>query len=419
MNSFKAFLFVLVSLLLWSCGSSSKSYVNDYTYLYDEEARLIKPDFKVFHHSRDSSTLYFQIRSRDVLYGRFQSDSSTEARVLVRYFVRDFADLSVIVDSATIAMAHRGFNNQDDYLQGFIKVKAKPGIRYQMEVRLRDDNKDFNVVYLLQVDKRDNFNAQYFLARSGNQILCNELSQLNRKVQLELSPLIEDKSVLLETSNSNYDKAAPPFVTNNPENLSFEAGFADTLEFIDGKASLTLIDQVTRLSSLDTSKKFSYFLYYYYKGFPEITQFEHVLEPLRYISTTKEYNTLFEAADQRAAFEKFWLKLGRDQEAAKKMIAEYYKRVEIANENFTSFKPGWKTDRGIVYIVYGKPYEVRKSGNIEYWLYGEESNILSVKFQFQRINSPWSKNDYVMYRDENYKNNWYRAVDVWRQGRIY
>jgi hypothetical protein len=77
-----------------------------------------------------------------------------------------------------------------------------------------------------------------------------------------------------------------------------------------------------------------------------------------------------------------------------------------------------ETDRGIIYIVYGQPYQVIKTQNKEIWFYGEENNILSVKFEFNRVETDWSNNDFELNKDVNYKNNWYRAVDAWRQGRI-
>lgn len=38
------------------------------------------------------------------------------------------------------------------------------------------------------------------------------------------------------------------------------------------------------------------------------------------------------------------------------MMNEYYNRVKLSNKLFRAFKiPGWKTDRGMVYIMYGQP----------------------------------------------------------------
>src|SRR5690606_2739927 len=37
---------------------------------------------------------------------------------------------------------------------------------------------------------------------------------------------------------------------------------------------------------------------------------------------------------------------------------EYYERIAYANERFTSGIPGWRTDRGRIYIAWGKPDSV-------------------------------------------------------------
>src|SRR5208337_4557486 len=37
---------------------------------------------------------------------------------------------------------------------------------------------------------------------------------------------------------------------------------------------------------------------------------------------------------------------------------EHYRRIAYANEHFAAGKPGWKTDRGRIYIAWGKPDEI-------------------------------------------------------------
>jgi GWxTD domain-containing protein len=37
---------------------------------------------------------------------------------------------------------------------------------------------------------------------------------------------------------------------------------------------------------------------------------------------------------------------------------EHYRRIEYANDHYAAGVPGWKTDRGRIYIVYGPPDEV-------------------------------------------------------------
>ena len=61
--------------------------------------------------------------------------------------------------------------------------------------------------------------------------------------------------------------------------------------------------------------------------------------------------------DERDQFiEQFWQRRNPDPKSSYNAFKEeYYQRVSYANENFTSGIPGWKTDRGMVYIKFGKP----------------------------------------------------------------
>ena len=63
--------------------------------------------------------------------------------------------------------------------------------------------------------------------------------------------------------------------------------------------------------------------------------------------------------DEREAFiENFWLERDPTPDTEENEYREeYYRRVAYANETFASGIPGWKTDRGMIYIKYGAPDE--------------------------------------------------------------
>ena len=139
----------------------------------------------------------------------------------------------------------------------------------------------------------------------------------------------------------------------------------------------------------------------------------------RYIMAKKEFEFCLQASDKKLAIDDFWLDIGGSSERAKELIKKYYGRVMEANKLFTSFQEGWKTDRGMIYIVFGAPNKVTKRKDGEIWTYGEGTNSSSIVFSFIKIINPFSDNDYYLERNETYKDSWYQAVDMWRQGRIY
>jgi GWxTD domain-containing protein len=63
--------------------------------------------------------------------------------------------------------------------------------------------------------------------------------------------------------------------------------------------------------------------------------------------------------DERESFiEDFWRRRDPDPDTEENEYKEeYYERIAYANEHFASGIPGWKTDRGRIYIMYGPPNE--------------------------------------------------------------
>ncbi len=72
------------------------------------------------------------------------------------------------------------------------------------------------------------------------------------------------------------------------------------------------------------------------------------------------------ADEERDAFiEQFWVRRDTDQSTGiNEFREEHYRRIAYANERFTSGLKGWVTDRGRVYITFGKPdgMEAKPSG---------------------------------------------------------
>jgi GWxTD domain-containing protein len=111
-------------------------------------------------------------------------------------------------------------------------------------------------------------------------------------------------------------------------------------------------------------------------------------EEVPYIITDAERNTfnqLQSNSDREIFIEQFWARrnpaLGAVENAFR---AEHYRRIGYANEHFGSNAgtPGWKTDRGRIYITFGPPDEIDSYPNAsatklpyEDWHYRHLENI--------------------------------------------
>jgi len=80
-----------------------------------------------------------------------------------------------------------------------------------------------------------------------------------------------------------------------------------------------------------------------------------------YIITEEERKAFkkLQTDDEREKFiEEFWRRRDPDPDTDENEYKEeYYERIAYANEHFSSGVPGWKTDRGRIWIMYGKPDE--------------------------------------------------------------
>ncbi|MDZ7290970.1 MAG: GWxTD domain-containing protein [candidate division KSB1 bacterium] len=115
------------------------------------------------------------------------------------------------------------------------------------------------------------------------------------------------------------------------------------------------VDNITRVTPSEQ-------LVQYYRSLSE-KQLDKEFEATRYISTPEErkiYKSLkLEGKSEFLA--RFWEKRDDKPETPHNEYREnYLALVKYANDNFTAFREGWKTDMGRVLLVYGQPDEVER-----------------------------------------------------------
>jgi len=70
----------------------------------------------------------------------------------------------------------------------------------------------------------------------------------------------------------------------------------------------------------------------------------------------KAFLSLSNDEEREAFIENFWLRRNPDPDSPENAFRdEHYRRIQYANDHFAAGKPGWKTDRGRIYIMWGQP----------------------------------------------------------------
>jgi GWxTD domain-containing protein len=141
-----------------------------------------------------------------------------------------------------------------------------------------------------------------------------------------------------------------------------------------------------------------------------------------YIAYPKEYKKLMSHHNPdslKKSFDSFWGKLFSNKNLAKSVFDSYYSRVEKANMFFTSYKEGWKTDPGMIYILYGPPTYVERDVEGMIWYYSSHSDDLSGEFYFKKIYNSggyFPFTHYILVRNLYYERSFFSQVEDWRSG---
>ena len=164
--------------------------------------------------------------------------------------------------------------------------------------------------------------------------------------------------------------------------------------------------------------------------YPSMTTPEVMIEPLAYLASQDEVAALRSAVKPKVALDDFWIKCGGNVDKARELIRIYYTRVLYSNYYFTSYKEGWRSERGMIYIIYGPPDKVYKTSEGESWGYrkpviksswGGRYKVSDeyLFFNFKKRENIFSDNDYYLSRSETLVTYWDKAILSWRKGIVF
>lgn len=210
----------------------------------------------------------------------------------------------------------------------------------------------------------------------------------------------------------SFPPASPPFATaQSAVSPHLER---DMLFFIDPPVHFTPEKTGLYLLQADTSDAAGLALRAV-DDYPRYMFLENIISPLVYVTTRQEFQRLEQSYDDKRLFDRIILNITEDKERAHQFMRSYFRRVELANRYFTSYKEGWKSDRGMMFVVFGPPDEVYFSGDREIWKYTSLH-----QFQCSFVPSPtvFDTQNLVLVRDEDLQKEWFETIDLWRKARF-
>jgi GWxTD domain-containing protein len=364
------------------------------------------------------SRLYYAVKESDLLFQRSNVTNEMQANIKVDYIVHPLNAPKAITDSGYVVISNIAqLNNEWIYGYADFDVPAGDG-EYFIDVTLRDLNK-MSITY-----------DMLYLSHSGKDAANNFiLTEPNSQTPLYSNVVAKDQEFTLRYIDPSVTKIYVRYFQNTAE--AARPPYALPVATMPVMADSNWIIDITQapVLKLDAPGYYTFSTLQANEGgmmvcrfnedYPKVTTPQALLEPLRYITTKKEYNTLQTSSHMKAAIDSFWISTGGSQERARELISAYYGRVEIVNTHFSTYKEGWKTDRGMVYIIYGEPQNVYRMPDRETWVYGTDQTGNTLNFVFNRNTSSGFPNDFELERNQVYNVSWITGVDYWKQGQVY
>ncbi len=403
-------------VLLAACKMANNiTYIN-LAELYQPDTKPSLTGIRVFNESDSVSKVFVRYNLNEFTYKIPSGKTYYKAKYSFIHNLYESYESDAAIDYSLHNLSDSLHHNQDMALVFDFDVKAGFPGNYLLDITINDLNKLSATSYPIDVFKGSPYVAQNYLpVNIHGEVIFDDWLQSSTELQI----LCKDKSLnnlYMFHIDDDFPIASPPFSmsasathkydTENKFIIKVEDGFSELIE-LPGTGLYHF--------QADTANRFGLTLLRFDDDYPAVTEADQLIPPLRYLTTTKEYNEMLRAENKKQAVDNFWLETAGNEERALELIRKYYGRVEYANKFFTSFKEGWKTDRGMTYTIFGPPQTVYRRGDVETWTYGEQGNRISLTFDFVKAINPFTDEDFILQRQPEFKNPWYVAVDYWRR----
>jgi len=423
LKTIKSSIFTIFIMVLVSCNSSQNTLKREMNLadIYNPSRYSLHPDFSTFHINDSSTIVYLRIYPSELLFSQANEEGKSLARFTISYKLLEYYESkinSIVSDSAMFERTLNEENVKNTYFSA-LPLKAKNDYKYVLQINIKDEFRQTQSLSNLIIDKTDPFNRQNFqLLSSANSyptftyIFSKEEEFLIKFNQRNYDSIIVDYY--------NLDRTLPrPIFSNTPQirmsafpDTSWVLPYRDTSIFSLNKPGIYMY-------KMEREAKSGLTLYNFGEDFPRLKNADDMLGPLVYLTSSAEFRDLRLKPNRKLAIDNYWLDIAGNNDDARELIRVYYNRVLFSNLYFTSYKEGWKTDRGMVYVIFGAPDLLEKNPDEEKWFYRSKRSGSKIEFRFVRNNTPLSFDDFILDRNSASSAIWSQAVESWKRGKIY
>jgi len=421
---------LLTAIFATSCYVTQESAdTKDLSYIYNPIRNIYSPYFSIFSEDAENVTLSVRLLRSEIYFSEANPEGIPMASILISVRLFDNSEGGGLADTTKLK-----FDLPREQVAGEfvcrIPLKAPEGKSYTAEIKIIDLLRQRTVQSFVDFERTGPYNRLNFKIRdlfSGNELHTNTL-RTGEYVNI-LYP--HGQVDTLWISYYNAVKAIPPSpstilpevtATDEPEKI-VPLPYSDTLPVMFPREGIYLI-------SVDSLIREGLPLFNFGSDHPSMNKPETMIPPLAYIATREEMEAMMTAEKPKVALDAFWMQRTGSIERSKELIRIYYNRTLFANYYFSSYKAGWLTDRGMVYVIYGPPDKVYKNAEGESWgfkkppmksRWGSRFTMEDkyLWFNFRKQKSLFTDNDYTLNRAAMPVSYWDIAIARWREGKVF
>ncbi len=459
------FLTLLVSFIFLSCNNS---YVDDVDRSNGYKYRPGYPEIRMTASSLiDEENNYFILVSSEIVYGSFiykKVDNKFIANGEIEYVIRDKETKNAVLTTTVpieVSDEEKKFIYSQKTLKQQQRFKVEAGNSYEILVTLYDQNSQksttretdvvvpdpslnkVNITKIRILSKNlknesdflpvTNYNVEsdhdslkfvFQVSKNypENLILNTRLIKFNSDTSIAMPMTYNNRS----TSSIQYkgiDYSKYKVINTNRRVITTQGNILIEFTFANlkrGNYRFEVISNTSDDEEIFKAREFSVKS----KNYPALLSARELARPLYYLMSKKEYEEMIKIKDSESLKKKvdeFWLSNIKNMRKAKEVIELYYQRVEEANKQFSNFKEGWKTDQGMIYILFGPPWYVDSTLNRSVWRYSynaadPEKNFLFLAPKIQNKYFPFDH--FILQRTPQYHSVQYQQIELWLSGLI-
>ncbi len=416
LNKLKYF-FLIIILIDVSCKSNKDTIPRNLEMIYNPIRSSIHPEYRVYNTSDSTSIIAGKIKNSELLFNQANDENKLLARIKVECNLYDLNKKEKLIDSSVHFFNYER-NSEIQFRNIEIPFNSILGEILILEIITTDLNRKSIQFSFLYVDRSEGKMLQDFILKNRiNQQLITK-NVYNNDTLFEIDSYNEKyDSLNVFFFNSNYEIPKPPEEIHDVE-YSFTEYDTSWVEYTDSiRYEHFFKEGLYYITNRDVPAN-GFTLLNFGSEFPKVKTPKELLGPLQYFGlqdTLKQDST---GRYSKLLVDNFWLERANNINKSRELLQKFYNRVMFANLYFTSFMEGWKTDRGMIYIIYGQPDYVFKSDEEERWIYNPIDLGPGYGFVFKYYANPFSLNHYVLDREKAKSTGWEEAINIWLKGEV-